>query len=487
MQRREFLQKAGLLTAQSVLATAVLESWFLPNARGESLSLKSLKEAISPKDGFVLIPQDAQFAAYQSAFNRRTLRTPLVRVLCSTPAGVATAIQWAQTNAVPLAVRSGGHSFEGLSQGTGLIIDTRPMNQILIAQDQQSFVLGAGWQLGGVYASLAKNQRAIPAGSCPTVGITGHTLGGGYGLLSRPFGLACDNLLSATVVDARGQILNCSENENSDLFWALRGGGAGSFGIVTKLQFRTHKVPSVRTYGLRWQVPAPAAARLMKAWQAWAPASPREITSIMNISRAGGGLINVRFLGQSIGSEESLRKELKSMTGIIRSETPITVQNLDFAQAVRHFGGSGKSNSVFMKGKSDYLTKTMSDEHLNLFLEKIPSGLAVMFDSYGGAIRDLNDHETAFPHRSGILSSLQYYCEWANAAEGPQKMANLKRFHAEMRPAMSGRAYFNYCDLDLPNYAQAYWGKNLDRLIQIKRAYDPSNFFSHAQSIPVQQ
>lgn len=487
MKRRDFLRHAGLLTTQTIVASAFLEPWLIENARGANVSVKSLQDAIDPRDGLVVVPQDPQFAAYQVAFNKRTLKTPLVRVLCSTSSAVSTAIQWAQTNQVPLALRSGGHSFEGLSQSTGLVIDTRPMTQILMAQDRQTFTVGAGWQLGGVYGTLAKDDCALPAGSCPTVGITGHTLGGGYGLLARPFGLACDSLIAASLVNARGEILTCSQSENSDLFWALRGGGAGSFGVVTKMQFRTHHVPNVRVYGMRWKVPTATAAQLMKSWQRWAPESPREITSIMNVSRAGDGLFNVRFLGQSIGSEENLRRELGRVAAVSRSDASMTVQNLSFADAARHFGGSGKTSSVFMKGKSDYLKKVMSDEHLSLFLEKIPSGIAVMFDSYGGALRDLADDATSFVHRSGTLSSLQYYCEWANASESPQKLANLRRFYSEMRPAMSGGAYFNYCDLDLPNYAQAYWGSNLDRLIQIKNDRDPSNFFSHAQSVPVRK
>lgn len=486
MKRRDFLKFGGALATQSLIASTFLDSLWIPTARGGSVSVNSLKNALNPTEATILVPQDAKFANYQSAFNKRTLQTPLVRVLCLTPAAVAIAIQWAQTNNVRLVMRSGGHSFEGLSQGTGLVIDTRLMNQFSLSADKKSFVVGAGALLGNVYNELSKSGLAVPAGSCPTVGITGHTLGGGYGLLSRPLGLACDSLISAVMVNAKGQTLNCSETENQDLFWALRGGGAGSFGIVTQLQFKTHKVPSVRVFSVRWKVTGDVAANLMKTWQTWAPDSPREITSLMKVSRGGPNVFNIRLIGQTVGSETTLRKEISQVTAVAAPDL-FTVKDLVFMDAVRHFGGSFEASSVFMKGKSDYIKQVMSDEGLAAFLNKIPSGIDVIYDSYGGTISDVKEDETAFAHREGTVSSLQYYTQWEKAADGNAKLQIMRNFHEAMRPHMSGSAYFNYCDLDIKNYPQAYWGANADRLSHIKTYHDPQNFFAHAQSVPLKK
>lgn len=486
MKRRDFLKFGGALAAQSLIASTFLDSLWIPTAKGGSVSVRDLNSALNPAEAVVLVPQDAKFAAYQSAFNKRTLQTPLVRVLCQTPASVAVAVQWAQANDVRVVMRSGGHSFEGLSQGNGLVIDTRLMNHIVLSSDKQSFVVGAGSMLGNVYGELSKSGLAIPAGSCPTVGITGHTMGGGYGLLSRPYGLACDSLISAVIVNAKGQILNCSETENQDLFWALRGGGAGSFGIVTELHFKTHKVSSVRVYSAGWKVKGSIAAHLMKTWQLWAPNSSREITSLLKISRIGADLFAVRCIGQTIGSEADLRKELAHVT-VVAPPDSLTIKNLSFMDAVKHFGGSFEASSIFMKGKSDYLKKPMSDEGLGAFLQKIPPGIDVIFDSYGGAIGDVKEDATAFAHREGTLSSLQYYTQWENEADGKVKLFNMRNFHDAMRPYMSGSAYFNYCDLDIKDYPTAYWGANADRLSQIKTFHDPQNFFAHAQSVPLKK
>ncbi|MDG0817106.1 FAD-binding oxidoreductase [Bdellovibrio svalbardensis] len=486
MKRRTFLKFGGALVAQSVIASSLLDSVFLSTAHGQTVSIRDLKNSLPADQAMILVPQDAQFASYQQAFNKRTLKTPIVRVLCSTPQAVAISIQWAQANKVPLAVRSGGHSFEGLSQGTGLIIDTRPMSQFQISSDKQTFIAGAGALLGNVYTELAKDGRAVPAGSCPTVGITGHTLGGGYGLLARPLGLACDSLLKVEMVNAKGEIIQCSADENKDLFWALRGGGAGSFGIVTKLQFKTHEVSHVYTYGMSWKVSPEVAAQLMKTWQQWAPESPREITSLMKVSRGKDGLINVRALGQTVGTENILRSELARLSAIAQPES-LNIKDLDFMSSVRHFGGSFDQEYIFMKGKSDYIKQVMSDEGIAVLLKKIPSGIDVIFDSYGGAIRDVADDATAFAHRTGTVSSLQYYTQWFKEADGKAKLETMKTFHDALRPYMSGAAYFNYCDLDIKDYARAYWGNNLQRLIDIKVQHDPNNFFAHAQSIPLKK
>lgn len=486
MKRREFLKFSGAIATQSFLATGLLESVFVATAHGQSVSLRDLKNSLSQDQALILVPQDAQFANYQMAFNRRTLKTPVVRVVCSTPQAVATAVQWAQANKVPLAMRSGGHSFEGLSQGTGLVIDTRPMDQFELSADKNTFVSGAGAMLGNVYTKLSQVGRVVPAGSCPTVGITGHTLGGGYGLLARPLGLACDSLLAVEMVNAEGKIIRVSETENSELFWALRGGGAGSFGIVTKLQFKTHPVSHVLVYGMSWNVTSKIAAELMKAWQQWAPEAPREITSLFKVSKAKDGSINMRAIGQSLGAENVLRSELARLSAIAQP-TKMTVEDLDFMSSVRHFGGSFDHEYIFMKGKSDYIKQVMSDEGLEAMLQKAPTGIDIIFDSYGGAIRDKADDETAFAHRAGTVSSLQYYTQWYKDADTKARLETMKTFHDALRPYMSGSAYFNYCDLDIKDYGRAYWGNNLERLMEIKLQHDPTNFFAHAQSIPLKK
>lgn len=488
MKRRDFLNYATTLASGTLFSSGLLNSFFISSAHGDEISVDSLRRLLHPDEALVLIPSDAQFKNYQTAFNKRTQLTPQVRVLCSTPAAVAICLQWAKEYKVPLALRCGGHSYEGFSQSNGLVIDTRLMKKISIASGGDTLTVGGGANLGSIYAALAPQGLALPAGSCPTVGVTGHVTGGGYGLLARPFGLACDSLIGVEVVTGTGEIVSATATENSDLFWACRGGGGGSFGVITELHFKTHRVAQVLVFSAGWKLKPEVAAVLMKTWQAWAPNSPREITSLMKVSKDADGLIHVRCIGQSLGTTASLQQELKNLSAIAAPDS-LTISPLSLIDAIHHFAGSDTAEpSVFMKGKSDYIQQAMPDLGLETFLKNIPATvLAVIFDSYGGAIRDLSNAQTAFAHREGMLSSLQYYTEWNNPATTPSRLGTLQTFYKTMRPYMSGAAYVNYCDLDLPNYANAYWGSNLSQLQDVKAKWDPENRFRHAQSIPLRK
>lgn len=488
MERREFLKYCAATAAKLGLTATFAEALMIPSASGAPVGVDSLKRTLSPVDGLVLVPGDRKFNQYLGSFNKRTQLTPSVRVMCQTPEAVTQALQWAGLNSVPLAMRSGGHSYEGFSQTTGLVIDTRPMSQTDISQDSRSIWVGAGAGLGEVYKVVGARGVVVPAGSCPTVGVTGHTTGGGYGLLARPFGLACDSLLELEMVLANGQKVTANETENSDLFWACRGAGGGSFGVITKLLFRTHDCTSVSVFGITWELSKDQAKTLMQIWQAWAPEAPAGINSLMKVSKLENGAIRVRVSGQSVGSSSSLRTELANLTSQFKVKSE-SIKRLSFLDAVNHFGGAETTYpSIYMKGKSDYLKQTMSSAAIDTFLTNLPvKKIAAIFDSYGGAIRQKSDSDTAFAHREKTISSIQYYMEWDDPKETNSRTALMRSFYDSIRADMSGGAYVNYCDLDLPNYAEAYWVGNLDRLISIKNAYDPKNVFKHAQSVPLRR
>ncbi len=484
MKRRDFLQFAGALTAQSLLASALVDSLFISTAHGQEVALKNLRTSLNPQSALILIPGDTKFKSYQSSYNKLKNLTPQVRVMCSTPEDVSVCLQWAQANGVPLAIRCGGHSYEGFSQSRGIIIDTRPMNSILFSASQEIISVGAGCNLGSIYTELGKKNLAIPAGSCPAVGVSGHTTGGGYGLLSRSFGLACDNLTELEMVLADGRFIIANENTNADIFWACRGGGGGSFGIITKLHFSTHKIAKLFVYGTGWQLDPKRAAKLIQTWQLWASNAPSEINTLINVSKKADGSIVIRGIGQSIGSEDQLRKELKNLFDLEKPDR-LNIKPMTFTESFNHF--DDHSYPIHMKAKSDYVKGTpMSREALAFFLANMPHpGFAFMFDSYGGAINKIADDATAFAHRSNSICSIQYYSEWEDAALTDYRLKVMRKFYESMEPYRSGSAYVNYCDLDLQDFAQAYWGKNLERLSMIKSQVDSNNLLQHAQSVPL--
>ena len=200
---------------------------------------RALSESL---DGELIEADAASFVDARRLFNRRfDSILPAAVAFPTCTADVSELLGFARRHDVPIAIRSGGHSYAGWSSGDDrLVIDVGRMNRITV--HSQHAAIGAGARLGEVYSTLGERGVTISAGTCPSVGISGLTLGGGHGLLSRAFGLTCDNLIEATIVTADGAVRNCSADEEPDLFWALRGAGNGNFGVVTDLRLRTHPV-----------------------------------------------------------------------------------------------------------------------------------------------------------------------------------------------------------------------------------------------------
>jgi hypothetical protein len=472
--RRNFLKQVA---ATAIFAPGVF------SARAAMAQLPALPNLPST-DALLLRPGDAQFADYQTSFNTRTALTPQLRALCKTAGAVGVMIDWCRSNNLPFALRSGGHSYEGFSQSSSVVIDTRLINAITVDKATKSATVGAGASLGQVYKAIAARGLAFPGGSCPTVGVSGHVLGGGYGYLARPHGLACDNVLSIDLVNAHGQKIHADAQQNADVFWACRGGGGGSFGAVTGYKLHLLELASVFTFNIKFsQLSVQRAAAIMKEWQAWAPHAPQSIDSNLVIEKDPNGGIMLRCAGQSIGSSQELQRELKFLS----STPPVRRTYLD---SITYFaGGQNGWNypSYAMKGKSDYATSPLTDSGLSALMNAVSTnaGIYVICDSYGGTIANTAPDATAFAHRSGTLYCLQYGSVWTSPNDTPRHLSDMRSCYAAMRPFVSGAAYVNYCDLDLADWQTAYWGQNLTRLKQIKSSFDPDNVFHHAQSVPL--
>ena len=491
MTRRDFLQASSLFSANLVVGSSLLAIGRAEAATG--LPIAALKAELDPKKDLLLVGGSAapNKFDYDASYSKRKQLTPQVRVVASSPHAVGSTIRWATANGVSFAIRSGGHSYEGFSQSADLVIDVRSMNAVQLSADRTSVLIGAGASLGAVYKVLEASNRAVPAGTCFSVGVAGHSLGGGFGLLGRPFGLACDSILSMQVVDASGRIINASDQENAELFWALRGGGNGSFGVVTQFNFRTSVVNLVAKFAITWKRPVVQAARIVLAWQEWLDSLPPAITCTLHVTKEPGGLIQVHIAGLSVDSQTRLLAELRRLQKLAGSADAQSTSTLTFARAATIFnGGAGPYESVLMKSKSDYVTEPLSEQGVLTLLNGLLTArgeIAVLFDSYGGAISKIASDAAAFVHRSGTRYLIQYYMQWESPGASETNLAMMRALYASMRPYVSGACYVNYCDLDLgEGYAKAYWGDNLPRLMKIKAAIDPKNVFRHAQSVPVE-
>jgi FAD/FMN-containing dehydrogenase len=328
----------------------------------------------------------------------------------------------------------------------------------------------------------------IPGGTCPTVGIAGLTQGGGIGLSGRKFGLTSDHLLEATVVLADGSVVVANAQQHPDLYWALRGGGGGNFGIVTRFVFRTHPAAAVATYSMEW--PWSDAKQVVEAWQAFAPHAPDGLSSVLNLNAAASSSAtpHITSAGQFFGSEQTLRSLLAPL---LNAGTPsrFTTTTRTFLGAVHYWAGGGAGRATF-GAKSSIANAPLSSAGIDALLHQIEARRAsgtgsgiVLLDSWGGAINRVPKAKTAFVHRNALFS-LQYLAYWDPTAPAAPNTAWLRQAYAALRPYVSAFAYQNYIDPELATWQQAYYGTNLPRLRQVKRKYDRHNVFHFRQSIP---
>ena len=228
--------------------------------------------------GDVVLPGSPDYDAVRKPFVSQFHGVrPQAVVLCESSNDVAETLRLAVRSGLQTATRSGGHCFAGRSSSEGIVIDVTPLDSVSVSDGVAT--IGAGARLGDVYASLNQRGLTLPAGSCPSVGIAGLTLGGGLGILGRKYGLTSDQLVGAEIVLADGRVVDCDASHDRELFWALRGAGAGNFGVVTSLAFRTHPASSATNFHLTWSFTH--AAAVTEAWQEWAPGAPDELFASM--------------------------------------------------------------------------------------------------------------------------------------------------------------------------------------------------------------
>jgi FAD/FMN-containing dehydrogenase len=431
---------------------------------------------------------------------------------CRSPQDVSTCLAFVRKYGVPVAVRCGGHSYAGWSSTSGLIIDVTRMAGVQV--NGSTATVGAGTRLIDFYSGLAAQGRTVPGGSCPTVGISGLTLGGGVGVVARAYGLTCDNLQSVQLVTADGTIRTCDPSENSDLFWACRGGGGGNFGVATSFTFGTHPAGDIVVFFLYW--PWAQAEQVLSAWQSWAPDNPDQLWSNMHLSAApGGGTPAIEVGGTYIGTAAEAYTQLERLYAAIGSRpssyylntkswldamlleagcSNLTVPECHLPTQVA--GGQLARASEF--AKSDIFTRPLSSAGIGTLLRGVenlrevagaPGGSGgIAFDSLGGAVNRVAASATAYVHRNGLFQA-QYTTGWTVPADGVPPAGALNQrtwqraFWQSMRPYASGQAYQNYIDPDLTDWRTAYYGQNLARLTQIKAAHDPDGVFTFPQSL----
>lgn len=398
-----------------------------------------------------------------------------------------------------------------------IIIDLVNLNKTMVDIKDETAWVQAGATLGELYYHIAEksNTHGFPAGICPTVAAGGFISGGGIGLLMRKYGLAADNIVDAQLVDVNGKILD-RQTMGEDLFWALRGGGGASFGVIVSWKIKLVPVPSSLTVFNIFRTTEHGATNLFHKWQTTSHKFPRELV-IRTIVQPVNGAIQVQFQSQFLGSTD----ELLSVMSTSFPELGIEAQDcseMSWINTTLYMAGlqgsvdilldkSAAHTKKYFRGKSDFVEKALSVSQLeSIWKMMLGAEISPMLicEPLGGRMDEISETAIAFPHRLGNLYNIQYFIDWDDEDGGlyvsTQYLEATRRLYDYMTPFVpkSPRSsYINYKDLDLgvnedvkTSYAEArVWGEkyfknNYERLAFVKNKVDPENFFWNEQSIP---
>jgi FAD/FMN-containing dehydrogenase len=399
---------------------------------------------------------------------------------------VVNAIIWARENEVELRARSGRHCLEGWSNvSDGIVIDVSQMKSTQLDPASGTVTVGAGLTQMEAVAALGEHGFAVATGGEATVGLTGATLGGGLGFLTRNYGMACDNLIAAEVVVASGadgaQAIRVDLENNSDLLWALRGAGNGNFGIVTSLICRMYPLTQVALVRAKWSG-FDDFQDVFGAWQQQAPATDRRLSSVLSTGRDGTELSAVLQSGPPDEARELLAPVLSAGKPDVSVEVGSWVDAFVGLQPPPDGPVEQAKNWKF---HSQFITTPFPAEAIDLVAEysaAAPSAASDYFcSSLGGAVTHEPPGGSAFVHRDAL-----FYAEpgagWNGDELTPRALAWVAEFSEALQPYVNG-AYVNVPNPDAVGWETAYWGEHYPRLREIKAKYDPDDVFRYEQSI----
>lgn len=463
---------------------------------------ESLAELSARLRGELLKPSDPGYANVRAAFNAMHVDRPGLAVRCAGTADVIAAVRFARDNGIEVAVRGGGHSIAGLSSSDGgVVIDLSPMRAVDVDPDARLARVQGGALLGDVDRETQAFGLATPLGGVSETGVAGLTLGGGYGWLRRKYGLSCDNLVSAQVVCADGEVRTASADSNPDLFWAIRGGG-GNFGVVTSFVFRLHPVgPLVAFAGVFY--PLAEAASVLRSFRDWMRSAPDEVTAeaivvastmpaAPDLPEPVHGQKCVIVAGVHAGDAGDGMSVLQPLRELGKPLADIS-QPMPFTAVQSAFDGFFPRGQLQSYWKSTYLAE-LSDGAIDAMVqrarERAPGGSEfelVYYDVFpmGGAVNAVDATATAFSERSAeYLVAVDG--NWTDPRESAQQIGWVREGWSALAEFGTGSTYLNFSgrvDERIDLGVDDALGRNLRRLAEVKAVYDPDNFFHRNNNI----
>jgi FAD/FMN-containing dehydrogenase len=485
MKRRRFLQAGAVagLTTVAGLSTAGC-SRNQPPAKASDAAWQDLANHLRGK---VLRPGDPRFDELSRPINRRFEFRPAGVAVCAGPEDVAYALKWSEENGIPRVVRSGGHSFMGYSSNDGLVISVSEMKSVRYQSDSNQVIAAGGAQNRDATRALKASNVMIAGGQCPTVGLAGLTLGGGLGFTMRLFGMTSDTLVSSQMVLANGNIVTASATENPDLYWAIRGGTGGNFGINTEFTYNAYPARDCTHFSVDF--PAERTADMLDAWFTMVEDAPRELGVMWYFEPGVAPTASYCGMwGLMFGSEGDTRDVLAPVMTAGGKPLDQRFKQASYWDAAA-FLAEGDSTPHGYLDRSRFLERRMTGDGIAVLTSRLTqepqTGVGTTIFAWGGAIRDTAAEATAFVHREPV-ALIKYGASWKLGEREIENAASrwVDDTFAAMQPHSSHRSFQNFPDGKLEDWAVAYYGGNLDRLKEIKHRYDPERLFDFPQAIP---
>ena len=422
--------------------------------------------------GRVVTPDDPYYHELRQVYNRAVQKFPLAIVYCRDQDDVINAVLWSRKYHISLRIRNGGHNYEGYSTGNNVLdIDLSEMNQLTIDEDAHLLHVQGGVTNKQLYEFVSSKGYPFPGGTCPSVGVSGYALGGGFGLSCRYFGLGCDSLLEISMVNYEGRIINASSQENADLFWACRGAGGGNFGVIISMTFRLpSKVNKVTLIDIRY---------LHSDWLKDADQRVTLVSRIYNDICEGLAIIARGIFYGPPEAALGIIAPLLELGGVKYSLKYVT-----FLEAVTIIGDFYPPFEKFKSASRFALRDFNSCESFKLaglIKERAEGSVYASISLYalGGKVAEVDADETAFYYRNASfivwLDTVFEEHKCKNAAWIAEKFSYLE--------SVTKGSYVNFPYACLPCHLEEYYGTHVCRLKKVKKKYDPFNIFTFPQGI----
>ncbi|GHG03365.1 FAD-binding dehydrogenase [Amycolatopsis bullii] len=426
-------------------------------------------------DGELLLPGDDGYDTARLPFNSLfDHHRPAAIARCVRPQDVQRCLEEARLSRVRVAARGGGHSYAAYSTPhNGLVVDLTRMSAVEVRSDGTA-VVGAGARLGQVYSALTAAGRCLPLGNCQSVGVAGFTLGGGLGWTQRTYGLVCDRLRAARMVTVDSRVVTASEDCESELFWALRGGGGGNFGVVTSFEFATAPMPEVLTV-FRVRFPAGSAADVLGGWQPWSVALPDAVSTSCVATPNGA----VDLIGCGVGREGVVLAELGRLLNATGVDAPIEHAEVDYPTATAIMTGGQPTRNAF-RASSRIVDRWRDPQAVADTVRGMDSALLIL-GALGGAIDRQTPTDTAYPHR-GAPTSIEVFGT-VGTLPPDQVTREVDQAQKALARLVGTGTYINYLDPLQQDWAQTSYRHNLRRLRAVARRYDPDLVLRFPQSV----